>query len=62
MIYFLRFICSDRKLDIFGETFEVANELVYSYVRAVIVTDIHRRQVYCGDDLVHIFEYRLPKD
>ncbi len=30
----IRFIRSDRKLDIFGERFEESKELVYSYVRA----------------------------
>jgi len=58
-IHLVRFIRSDRKLDIFGEKFEVSKELVYSYVRAAIVTDIHQLQVYLGDDLVEIFEYRL---
>lgn len=61
-IHLIRFIRSDRKLDVFGEKFEVSKELVYSYVRAAIVTEIHRLQVYCGDELVHVFEYRLPKD
>jgi len=61
-VHLIRFIRSDRKLDIFGEKFEVSKELVYSYVRAAIVTEIHRLQVYCGDELVHVFEYQLPKD
>ena len=61
-IYLIRFIRSDRKLDIFGEKFEVSKDLVYSYVRAAIVTEIHRLQVYHGKELVHVFEYRLPND
>ncbi len=61
-IHLIRFIRSDRKLDVFGEKFEVSKELVYLYVRAVIVTEVHRLQGYRGDALVHVFEYHLPKD
>lgn len=57
-IHLIRFIRSDRKLAIFGEKFEVSKELVYSYVRAAIVTEIHRLQVYHGDGRVHGFEYQ----
>ena len=56
----IRFIRGDRKLNIFGETFEVAKDLVYSYVRAMIVTEIHTLQVYLGEHLVQSFEYRMP--
>jgi len=58
-IILIRFIRSNRKLDIFGEIFEVPKSLVYSYVKAVIVTEIHQLQVYLGDELVTTFEYRL---
>jgi hypothetical protein len=58
-IVLLRFIRSDRKLDIFGEKFEVPRDLVYSYVKAVILTQIHRLQLYLGDELVSSFEYHL---
>ena len=40
-IVLIRFIRSNRKLDIFGEKFEVSRDLVYSYVKAVIVTKLH---------------------
>jgi hypothetical protein len=46
-------------LNIFGETFKVPNDLVYSYVKAVIVTEIHTLQLYLGDELVTSFEYKL---
>jgi putative transposase len=59
-ISLIRFIRSDRKLNIFGETFEVSKDLVYSYVRAIIVTEIHTLQVYLGEDFVQSFEYRMP--
>jgi hypothetical protein len=61
-ISLIRFIRSDRKLDIFGEKFEVTKDLVYSYVRAIIVTEIHVLQVYLEDELVTTFEYRLPSE
>jgi putative transposase len=61
-ISLIRFIRSDRKLDIFGEKFEVRKDLVYSYVRTVIVTKIHALQVHLGDELVEVFDYRLPPE
>lgn len=58
-IILVRFIRSNRLLDIFGEKFKVSNDLVYSYVKAVIVTHIGLLQIYLGDELVETFEYRL---
>lgn len=63
-IMLIRFIRGDRKLDIFGENFEVSKDLAYSYLKAVILTQIHALQVYLNDELVETFEYRLtaPND
>ncbi|MFC1591756.1 integrase core domain-containing protein [Thermodesulfobacteriota bacterium] len=61
-ITLIRFVRSDRQLDIFGEKFMLPKKLVYSYVKAVIVTEIHKLQVYLGNDLVKTFDYRLPTD
>jgi hypothetical protein len=58
-IILIRFIRSDRLLDIFGEKFKVSKNLVYSYVKAVIVTQIGSLQIYLGDDLVEKFDYQL---
>ena len=58
----VRFIRSNRKLDIFGERFEVSKDLVYSYIRAQIVTKFHAVQLYLGNDIVDTFEYRMPDD
>lgn len=58
-IILIRFIRSNRLLDIFGEKFKVSKDLVYSYVKAVIVTQIGSLQIYLGDELVETFEYRL---
>lgn len=58
-IILIRFIRSNRVLDIFGEKFKVSKELVYSYVKAVIVTKIHRLQIYLGDELIDTSGYQL---
>jgi hypothetical protein len=58
-IILIRFIRSNRLLDVFGEKFRVSKELVYSYVKTVIVTQISSLQVYLGDELVQHFEYRF---
>lgn len=58
-IILVRFIRSNRLLDIFGEKFTVSKDLVYSYVKAIIVTDLHSLQIYLGDQLVNTIEYRL---
>ena len=58
-IVLMRFIRSDRQLNIFGETFKVSKDLVYSYVKAAIRTKMHSLQVCLNDELIHTFEYRL---
>jgi hypothetical protein len=58
-IILIRFIRSDRLLDIFGEKFKVSKSLVYSYVKAVIVTEIGSLQIYLGDEMVDKFDYQL---
>jgi len=61
-VILIRFIRSDRMLDIFGEKFKVSKDLIYSYVKAIIVTKIHRLQLYLGEELVDTFDYQLPND
>jgi len=58
-IILIRFIRSNRILDIFGEKFKVSKSLVYSYVKTVIITEIHRLQLYLGEELVDSFDYQL---
>ena len=58
-IILIRFIRSNRLLDIFGEKFKVSKSLVYSYVKAVIVTQIGSLQIYLGDELVDKMDYQL---
>jgi hypothetical protein len=40
----------------------VPQELVYSYVKAIIVTGIHTLQVYLGNELVESFQYSIPNE
>jgi putative transposase len=49
-ITLIRFIRSNRLLDVFGEKFKVSKDLVYSYVKVVVVTQIDTLQIYLGDD------------
>ena len=58
-IILIRFIRNNRILDIFGEKFKVSKSLVYSYVKAVIVTKIHTLHLYLGEELVDTFDYQL---
>ena len=59
-IILIRFIRSNRILDIFTEKFKVPAQVVYSYVKAVIDTSLHTLQVYLGDQLVVSFDYPVP--
>lgn len=58
-ISLIRFIRSNRNLDVFGEKFEMAKDLIYSYVRAVIITAIQKLYVYLEDELVDKIDYPL---
>ncbi len=60
-IFIIRFIRSDRKLNIFNESFQVSKDLIYSYVKAIIVNEIHTLQIYLGDEFVESFEYQMPE-
>jgi hypothetical protein len=61
-IILIRFIRSNRILDIFGEKFKVSKDLVYSYVKAVIVTSIHTLQIYLGNEFIDSFDYKLTAE
>lgn len=59
-ISLIRFIRSDQVLDVFGEHFRVPKDLIYTYVRARIVTGLHQIQVYSGEELAVCLPYQLP--
>ena len=55
----IRFIRSNCMLDVFGENFKVSKDLIYSYVKAIIVTEIRTLQVYLEDEFVCSFDYSI---
>jgi putative transposase len=58
----IRFIRSDRTLNIFGETFLVKPELIYHYVEAVISIKAQALKVSCDNQLIQEFPYYVPVD
>jgi transposase len=61
-IHLIRFIRSDRVLNVFGERFSLQKTPIYEYVTASICVDSHRINVYLKDQLVEEIEYRMPVD
>ena len=59
-IVLIRFIRSNRQLDIFTERFEVPRNLVYCYVKAEIDTSLHTLELYLEDEFVTSFDYPIP--
>jgi len=55
----IRFIRSDRRLDVFGEPFLLPPEAEYAYVVATVYVAQQRLRVTCGADLLVEFPYRL---
>jgi len=61
-IIFIRFIRSDRKLQILGTRFTVNQQLVYTYVVAEIVIEQHVLVVKQDGITHHIFPFEMPVD
>ena len=61
-IHLVRFIRSDRVLNIFGEHFQMPKDVVYEYVVATILTEINSLRVTCDGKIINAFEYRLPPE
>jgi len=59
-IHLIRFIRSNRILDIFGEKFQVDRSLVYEYVRATIIVKEQKIKLFHQDKLVNEIDYQLP--
>jgi transposase InsO family protein len=57
--HLVRFIRSDRQLDVFGERFLLPPEAEYAYVVATVEVARQRLRVTLGADLVAEFPYRL---
>jgi hypothetical protein len=60
-IHLVRFIRSDRVLDIFGEKFVMPSDLEYEYVWATIDTVKEKLFIYHDSKLVVEYPYPLPK-
>jgi len=61
-IHLIRFIRSDRILDVFGERFQLKNVPAYEYVVAKILVDSHEIKVYLDDNLMEEIYYPMPVD
>ena len=57
--HLIRFIRSDRQLNVFGEKFELPVEATYEYVVATVEVAQQKLQVRIGEELIHQVEYRL---
>jgi len=60
-VHLIRFVRSNRILDIFGEKFAMPIELEYEYVWATIDTALETLSIYHDFKLVEKFSYPLPK-
>ncbi|MBU1043934.1 MAG: DDE-type integrase/transposase/recombinase [Candidatus Omnitrophica bacterium] len=60
-VHFIRFIRSNRTLDINGEQFPMPMSVVYEYVWATIDTEQEKLFVYNNKKLIKELEYSLPK-
>jgi hypothetical protein len=55
--HFIRFVRSDRVLDLFGEKFTLPPEAAHEYVKATVVLERERLEVRLGDDVLEEFRY-----
>lgn len=58
-IIFIRFIRSDRKLNLLNESFIVNAELIYSYVVAEVIIDRFVLTVSRNNVLYHVFNFAM---
>jgi len=61
-VIFIRFIRSDRRLQILGSKFTVKQQLVYTYVVTEIVIEQHVLIVKQDGIIHHIFPFAMPVD
>ena len=61
-IIVIRFIRSDHKLNVFGETFLLKPELIYNYIEAIISVESQSLKIYCDNQLIQQFPYYVPVD
>jgi len=61
-IHLIRFIRSNRILDVFGERFALREAPPYEYVIATICIDIHTIKIYIDNQVVEEIYYPIPVD
>ncbi len=61
LIHLIRFIRSNRVLDVFGEKFVMPSEVEYEYVWATIDTTEEKLLVYHDSTLVDQVSYSVPR-
>ena len=62
LIFFVRFVRSDLKVNIFNSEFIVNKKLMYSYIIAEIIIDIHCLLIKQDNKIHHIFTFIMPVD
>jgi hypothetical protein len=62
LIKFIRFIRSDLKIIILSTPILVNKELMYSYVEADLIIDVHTLLIKQGDVIHHKFYFPMPAD
>ena len=60
-VHLVRFVRSNRILDIFGEKFSMPVQLEYEYIWVTIDTGCQTLSIYHDSQLVEKFDYPLPK-
>jgi transposase InsO family protein len=60
-IHLIRFIRSDRTLNVFGEGFLLKPDCQYEYVKAIIYVKEQCLKVFLFDEVVQEFKYTIPK-
>ena len=60
--HLIRFIRSDRRLDVFGEKFPVPRSAQYEYVIATVCTTTQSLSIKLGPEILQTFHYRMPID
>jgi len=60
VIIFVRFIRSDLKITILGTQFIVKKELMYSYVVAELIIEIHTLRVKQDNQVHHVYSFVMP--
>jgi transposase InsO family protein len=60
-IHLIRFIRSNRKLDIFGEKFTAPKEFIYEYLWCTIDVEEQKMKLFLNNKQIEEYDYKLPK-